>query len=206
VADGTQWSGDWAPLTYYNPGAVVKYGALVYICKTGHTSATYVAPTYLGLEDDLGNWELFATSFSWEGDWTTATRYRLNDFVVYGGTTYVCTAGHISAATASLGLEADSGKWDTFNQGITYLGDWNSSGLPGGANVRYKQNDVVKWGADLWICTTYHTSSGTTIDTSKFSIFVNGFQFENSWNSSTVYQVGDSVWYYCVSLKMPLCL
>ena len=195
VADGTQWLGNWLPVTYYNPGAVVKYGALVYICKTGHTSATYVSPTYLGLEDDLANWELFATSFNWEGEWTSATRYRINDFVAYGGTTYVCTVGHISAATSSLGLEDDSGKWDTFNQGITYLGDWNSSGLPSGANVRYKQNDVVKWGADLWICTAYHTSSGTTIDISKFSIFVNGFQFENSWNSSTVYQIGDTITY-----------
>ena len=195
VADGTKWSGDWEPETYYNPGAVVKYGALVYICKTGHTSATYVDPTYLGLEENLDKWELFATSFNWAGNWDVATRYRTNDFVVYGGTTYVCTAGHISAATESLGLEADSGNWDTFNQGITYLGDWNSSGLPSGTDVRYKQNDVVKWGADLWICTTYHTSSGTTIDTTKFSVFVNGFQFENSWNNSTEYQIGDTITY-----------
>ena len=195
VADGTQWSGDWLPTHYYNPGAVVKYGALVYICKTGHTSATYVSPTYLGLEANSDKWELFATSFAWEGSWAVNTRYRKNDFVVYGGTTYVCTVGHISAATEDDGLEVDSGNWDTFNQGITYLGDWNSSGLAGGTDVRYKQNDVVKWGADLWICTAYHTSSGTTIDTSKFSVFVNGFQFENSWNNSTVYQIGDTVTY-----------
>jgi hypothetical protein len=279
VADGTQWLGDWEPVTYYNPGAVVKYGALVYICKTGHTSSTYVSPTYLGLEDDQGNWELFATSFSWEGTWASATRYRLNDFVVYGGTTYVCNTPHISAAISAnitatnftvtagvatltyaskvvapyavgatitlagfapvsttsptntvnttftvltcttsqltfaltgtytnsqlgtvsgasqLGLELDAAKWDTFNQGITYLGDWNSASLPAGANVRYKQNDIVKWGADLWICITPHTSSGTTIDTDKFNVFVNGFQFENSWNSSTVYQIGDTITY-----------
>jgi hypothetical protein len=195
VADGTQWSGNWLPNHYYNPGAVVKYGALVYICKTGHTSATYVSPTYLGLEQDLNKWEVFATSFNWAGTWSTSTRYKINDFVVYGGTTYVCNHGHVSNATTASGLEADSGYWDTFNQGITYLGDWNSSGLPAGTDVRYKVNDVVKWGADLWICTTYHTSSGTTIDTSKFSVFVNGFQFENSWNNSTQYQLGDTITY-----------
>ena len=27
VSDGTKWEGNWAPGTYYNPGAVVKYGA-----------------------------------------------------------------------------------------------------------------------------------------------------------------------------------
>jgi hypothetical protein len=188
VSDGTQWNGDWTPGTYYNPGAVVKYGALVYICKTGHTSATYVPPTYLGLEDDLEKWEIFATSFDWQGPWTTSTRYKLNDFIVYGGTTYVCTEGHVSAATAALGLEDDSDKWDIFNQGVTYLGDWN------GATVRYRQNDVVKYGASLWICTVYHTSSAS-FDLTKWSIFVEGFEFENSWNNSTTYQQGDVVTY-----------
>jgi hypothetical protein len=279
VSDGTKWEGDWEEETYYNPGAVVKYGALIYICKTGHTSSTYEAPTYLGLEDSLENWELFATSFNWEGTWTSATRYKLNDFVVYGGTSYVCTVPHISATistsitatnftvaddiatlsfastvvppfavgatitladfapttttsptntvnttftvltctttqltfaltgtytnsqlgtvtgTSQLGLELDAAKWDTFNQGITYLGEWNSASLLGGANVRYKQNDIVKWGADLWICTIPHTSSDSTIDTTKFSVFVNGFQFENSWNNSTNYQIGDTITY-----------
>jgi hypothetical protein len=273
VSDGTKWSGDWSPSTYYNPGAVVKYGALIYICKTGHTSATYISPTYLGLEQDLGKWELFATSFNWSGNWNTATRYRKNDFVVYGGTTYVCNFGHVSAATTAtltatgftvaagtatlsyatqtvapfaigatvtlagfnptttttptntinttftvvtctttqltfaltgtytvsvlgtvagtsqLGLENNANYWDYFNQGVTYLGNWS------GSAVRYRQNDVVKYGGDLWICTTYHTSSGTTINTAKFAVFVNGFQFENSWDNSTQYQIGDNVTY-----------
>ena len=273
VADGTSWTGNWLPSTYYSPGQVVKYGATVYICKTGHTSATYIAPTYLGLEQDLNKWEIFASSFNWAGTWTNASRYKLNDFVVYGGTTYVCKTPHVSASTTAtltatgltvatgtatltyttqvvapfavgssitlagfaptvtssptntvnatftvltcsttqltfaltgtytnsqlgtvagpsqLGLEVDAAKWDTFNQGITYLGEWNSS------NVRYKQNDVVKYGADLWICITPHTSTGTTIDTQKFSVFVNGFQFESSWDNATQYQIGDNVTY-----------
>jgi hypothetical protein len=189
VSDGTKWSGDWTPSTYYNPGAVVKYGALIYICKTGHTSATYTSPTYLGLENNLNKWELFATSFNWEGNWGTSTRYRKNDFVVYGGTTYVCNFGHVSAATAASGLESNSNYWDYFNQGVTYLGEWS------GSTVRYRVNDVVKHGGDLWICTTYHTSTGTTIDVAKFAVFVNGFQFENSWNNSTQYQIGDNVTY-----------
>jgi hypothetical protein len=273
VADGTSWTGDWLPSTYYSPGQVVKYGATVYICKTGHTSATYVAPTYLGLEQDLNKWEIFASSFNWAGTWTNAARYKLNDFVVYGGTTFVCKTPHVAASTTAtltatgltvatgtatltyatqvvapfaigssitlagfaptvtssptntvnatftvltcsttqltfaltgtyinsqlgtvagtsqLGLELDSAKWDIFNQGITYLGDWSAS------NIRYKQNDVVKYGANLWICITPHTSTGTTIDTQKFSVFVNGFEFESSWNNSTQYQIGDNVTY-----------
>ena len=188
VADGTQWAGDWEPETYYNPGAIVKYGALVYICKNGHTSATYESPTYLGLEDNINDWEVFATSFNWVGSWNTSTRYRENDFVVYGGSTYVCKEGHISDASITAGLEIDADKWDIFNNGVTYLGDWS------GASVRYKENDLAKFGANLWICTEYHTSSAT-FDESKWDIFVNGFEFENSWNNSEVYQPGDTVTY-----------
>jgi hypothetical protein len=182
IADGSTWRNSWAATTYYNLGDIVIWGATVYICKTAHTSQTY-------LEDDQGKWDQFSAGFKWLGVWTTSTRYKVRDLVYYGGSTYVCKTQHTSAATAASGLESDSTNWDTFNQSITYLGDWS------GSSVRYKQNDVVKFGADLWICTSYHTSTGVSINTGNFSIFVNGFQFEGSWSSATEYQIGDVVTY-----------
>ena len=131
MADGLSWKGDWAATTYYNKGDLAKYGGIVYQCNTPHTSATNVSPTYLGLEQDQAKWDAFATSFNWSGAWATTTKYRVNDFVSYGGTTYVCKTAHISAGTASLGLEQDQAKWDTFNAGVTYLGAWS------GSSVRY---------------------------------------------------------------------
>ena len=188
VSDGTSWRGDWTPVTYYNKGDLVKYGGLVYICKTVHESATNVSPTFLGLEADQAKWETFATSTNWSGAWSTGQKYRINDFVQYGGVTYICTTAHISAATASLGLEADIGKWIVFNQGIQYVGTWS------GSSVRYKLNDVVKYGADLWICVTQHTSS-TSFNNTNFQLFVNGLQFESSWANGNVYQIGDVATY-----------
>ena len=188
VADGTTWRGDWTATTYYNAGDIVKYGALVYVCKTGHESDTFVSPTYNGLEVDLAKWDLFATSFRWTGAWNVNTRYLKNDFVVYGGTTYVCKNGHISTGTVALGLEQNAGDWEVFNQGIVYLGAWNTG------SVRYKLNDIVKYGANLWICTNPHTSSAT-FDEADWDVFINGFEFESSWNNSTYYQIGDTVTY-----------
>ena len=188
VSDGQTWRGNWAPSTYYNLGDLVKYGGIVYTCKTVHTSGTNVSPTYLGLEADQNKWDTFATSYNWTGSWVTNTKYRLNDFVQYGGVTYICTTPHISAATSTLGLEADIGNWEVFNEGISYLGTWSSS------SVRYKLNDVVKYGANLWICVTDHTSSAT-FDIAKFDIFVNGLQFEDNWSNATTYQIGDVVTY-----------
>ena len=182
IADGTTWRNTWTGSTYYNLGDIVIWGATVYVCKTAHTSQTY-------LEDDQAKWDQFSAGFKWLGAWATSTRYKVRDFVYYGGSTYVCNTQHTSASTSASGLENDAGKWDIFNQGITYLGTWS------GSSVRYKLNDVVKFGADLWICTTYHTSTGTSIDVSKFSIFVNGFEFMNSYSSSNSYIVGDVVTY-----------
>jgi len=182
IADGSTWRNTWAGTTYYNPGDIVIWGATVYICKTAHTSQTY-------LEDDLSKWDTFSAGFKWLGAWTTSTRYKVRDLVYYGGSSYVCKTQHTSASTAASGLEADSANWDLFNQSLSYLGNWS------GSSVRYKINDVVKSGANLWICTAYHTSTGTAIDTDKFAIFVNGFQFGGAWSSSSDYLAGDVVSY-----------
>jgi len=159
-------------------------------------TGTYTATTPFGtvagvsgLESQINNWTAFASNLNWLGTWTTSTRYKLDDFVYYGGITYVCNTAHISAGTASLGLEVNQSLWTQFNAGLNFIGLWS------GSSVRYKQNDIVKYGADLWICTTAHTSSGTTINSLNFSIFVNGFEFLNSYSAGTAYIVGDVVTY-----------
>jgi len=189
IADGTKWRNTWTASTYYNVGDMTKWGGTVYVCKTSHTSSTFVSPTFHGLELNQANWDEFAANLEWSGQWAVNTRYKVNDLIYYGGVSYVCNYAHVSAALEASGLEANIGYWDTFNSGISFLGAWD------GNSVRYKLNDVVKFGADLWICIEQHTSTGTTIDTSKFSIFVNGFEFEDSWSNSTIYQVGDIVTY-----------
>jgi len=143
-----------------------------------------------GLESEINYWTPFASNLNWiAGGWQTSTRYKVDDFIYYGGITYVCNTAHVSASTTTLGLEANSGLWSTFNAGLNYLGSWS------GSSVRYKLNDIVRFGADLWICTTPHTSTGTSINASNFTIFVNGFEFVNSYNSGTAYIVGDVVTY-----------
>ena len=184
VSDGQTYKGDWDINTYYVYDDIVKYGARLYICNTVHTSA---GTTGEGLEADLGNWTVYAEGLDWKGDWTTSTRYRVNDFVKYGGITYVCNQLHTSAATADSGLEADQAKWDVFNSGIEYKNAWSNP-------TRYKLNDVVNYGASLYICTTAHTSTNSFgDDSSNWEHFVQGFQFEGDWVPEKVYQQGDVV-------------
>jgi hypothetical protein len=241
LADGTEWKGDWALSTVFKPNDIVKYGGLLYICNTGHTSASTETD---GLELDQTKWDLFSEGFNWQGAWGVATRYKINDVVRYGGVMYLCTqehtsaadvtdgleldetkwdifahgqnwqnvwtatsrytagdvvryggqvyicnTGHTAAATDALGLEADQAKWDYLHKGIEYLGNWTAS-------TRYKNNDVVKYGSDIWICTTYHTSGATlAADESNWAIFVPGLEFEDSWQNNVNYQPGDVVTY-----------
>jgi hypothetical protein len=188
LTDGQEWKGNWATGTFYNENDIVKYGGTVYICNDSHTSA---ATTVLGLEANQSDWDVFAESIDWKSNWAINTQYKLNDLVKYGGYTYVCNTPHTSAATLALGLPADLSKWDIFNPGIEYKGAWS------GSSVVYKLNDVVKQGAGLWICIQQHTSTAsfTTDAASNWSQFVEGLEFENSWDSGTTYQSGDVVRY-----------
>ena len=188
MSDGQAWTGDWTVNTFYKLNDVVKYGGLLYICIDSHTSA---ATTALGLEADQSEWTLYAEGFDWKNNWTVGTRYKVNDLVRYGGYTYVCNTHHTSAATAASGLEADQSKWDSFNQGIEYKGTWVTA-------TRYKLNDVVKYGAGLWICTTQHTADAAFLTDStanRWAQFAEGAEFESTWNSATLYQPGDIVVY-----------
>ena len=189
VSDGQTWKGEWTTSTEYYEEDIVSYGARLYICNTSHTSAATVIDATDGLESDQSKWTVFAEGLDWKSDWTTSTRYRINDFVKYGGTTYVCNTLHVSAATEADGLELDQSKWDYFNNGLEYKGDWTP-------NQRYKINDLVKFGAGVYICVTVHTSTSSFSDnSSSWTKFVEGFQYENNWSPFRTYQPGDVVSY-----------
>ena len=131
---------------------------------------------------------MFGSGLDWKGSWATATRYKVDDLVKYGGKSYVANTAHTSNASATSGLEADQSKWDIFNAGIEYKTDWSTG-------TRYKLNDIVKYGGSLYICTTYHTSTAFASDSGNWAEFVEGIQFEDIWGPYGTYQKGDIVKY-----------
>ncbi len=185
-AESFDWQSTWVAGTVYKVNDIVKYGGYTYLCNTAHTAA---ATNALGLEDDQSSWDVFSKGFDWKTDWAVDTRYKVGDVVKYGGTTYVCNLGHTSAATNTLGLEDDQSKWDYFNKGFEYKGQWLAA-------TRYKVNDLVKNGGGVWICTTDNTSSSNfTSDQSNWAQFVEGIEFNNEWDEVSIYQNGDIVRY-----------
>ena len=192
MMDGYAWQGDWQSEIPYSLNDLVKYGGIVYRCTTQHTSDSLfgvdstLEPTY-GLENDISNWTILAKTEDWKLEWVNNQPYRINDIVKYGGIIYRCITAHISAATISLGLEADQAKWEIVHSGIEYRSTWSSPN-------RYRLNDVVKYGARVYICTTYHDASGQ-FDPSKWTIYAPGLEFDSLWVNVTSYQIGDVVKY-----------
>ena len=189
----------------YNGTFTVASASTTQVTITSNTTTSYVnggtitGIDSLGLEYDQSKWDTVILSDKWLADWTINTRYKINDVVRYGGFVYRCTTGHISQATVSSGLEADSANWQTVISGVDFKPYWT-------AGTRYKINDVVKYGADLWICTNGHTSTtyvapaiGNTVttgfDSTKFSLYIPGVEYLNLWNLATVYIIGDIVQY-----------
>ena len=77
-AESFDWKGAWATGTYYKVNDTVKYGGLVYLCNTEHTSA---ATSASGLEADQSKWDVFSRGNDWKGAWATGTRYKLNVWI-----------------------------------------------------------------------------------------------------------------------------
>jgi hypothetical protein len=93
----------------------------------------------------------------------------------------------VSAATVLLGLEDDQENWSIVNNGVEYKGTWASS-------TRYKKQDIVKSGPNLWIATDGHQST-STFDDVNFDLWMPGLDFVNTWSLTTTYQPGDTVVY-----------
>ena len=190
MAEGQTWKGPWQPDTSYVYDDIVSYGARLYIANTIHTSNATIVDVTDGLEADQSKWDIFAEGINWTGDWQVSNRYKVNDLVKYGGTTYVCNELHVSAANTNDGLEENQSSWDYFNKGFEYKSTWTIS-------TRYKVNDIVRYGAGAWICINDHAASSTafTEDSANWEKFVEGFQYENKWDPLVTYQPGDIVQY-----------
>ena len=175
------FKGSWTTSTAYIKDDVVTYGGNSFVCLVNHTAA---ADFYTDLNHATAKWQLMVGGIAYRGNWTASTLYRVDDIVTYGGSTYRCNTGH----TGQADLYDDETKWTKFTPGFKYRGNHVS-----GMDLR--NDDIVKYGANLWITTVHHTTTSDIMNEQCFELFVEGLQFEDSWGSSSYYQAGDIVTY-----------
>jgi len=122
------------------------------------------ASASIGTDGLVNKWKNFASGIDWDPNWSTNTRYGVNDVVRYGGYVYRCVEEHTSSTSTASGLEVDQDKWAVLYEGIEYRGQWTT-------NTRYRINDLVEHNGFLWRCKQAHTpGSDSTInfDSSAF--------------------------------------
>jgi hypothetical protein len=75
------------------------------------------------------------------------------------------------------------------NLKFTWKGTW-------AATTAYNRDDIVRYGANAYVCVSAHTSSSTFAANSiKFELMAQGITFDGNYNPATLYQVNDIVSY-----------
>jgi hypothetical protein len=210
-ATSFSYNSAWTINSRYKVNDIISYGGFTYVCNTAHVSAnTYT----LGLENDQSKWTVFNAGVTYLGLWSsgaTLTGYisgttltlsvisastnsgtlSTNQILSGGGVTSGTT---VTASLTGNGSSATAASTWTITPSQT-VGSSGSQVSITATAMRYRVNDIVRYGADLWICTQAHTANGSSLDSTKFTQFVGGFEFMNSYNSSNSYVVGDLVTY-----------
>ena len=187
MTDGYAWRGPWTTPTLYNPGDLALQGGVIYLCVTSNTSqATF--------EANIADWAVYLSADNWRTNWLPNTRYGIGDVVKYNGIVYRCIVGHTSSTTA-LGLEIGNNDseddstgelWQVYYEGIQYIaGGWT-------AGIRYRPNDLVKYGGSVLRCVVGHVAGGS-ITNANFVTEFPGQNFYNAWSATVYYAVGDIV-------------
>lgn len=159
ISSGFQYVGVWSSGTQYYIGQVIKYGGSLFKALSDNLN---INPT------TTETWEKLVPGFKNRGTWTTSTQYGIDEVVYHGGNSYISLIPHASTV-----FETDliGGKWEKFNSGIRWRGQWSS-------NTYYLKDDIVKDAVgSAYLSTLDHTSSldfTTDKNANNWSTFVIG--------------------------------
>jgi len=150
----------------------------------------------------MAEFKLGRIRFVWKGDWASSTQYYIDDVIKYGGKTFICAVGHVSDSDFYTDLNFNPTKWNQMSDGQRWRDEW-------AVNTTYAINDVVKYGGNLYIANTPHTSNSSTekgspglenatgleADQANWDLYAEGFDWRGDWSVSNRYLVGDLVRY-----------
>ena len=137
---GMKYAGAFSDATAYKVGEIVTYGANLYRAKQDTTAGD--------LPTNTAKFEILNSGMRFAGAWEPATTFYQGDVVTYGGNSYVCLVTHPSVAFAG---DLASAKWQKFNGGIRWRGNWTAS-------ASYLANDVIADGSTTYIVSSDYTS------------------------------------------------
>ena len=184
VTTADSWNTDWTTSFRYKIKDIIKYGGITYRCIESHTSATTFD---LGLEQDQTKWEIVIDGIEYKGDWATLTRYKKNDIVKSGASTWIATSHHTSGSS----VREDESNWDIWVPGLEYDRVWV-------LGSEYDKGDVVLYGGYSYVAlqnnvTTVPSVNGIVQDTGDWELLVEGYRHLGAWQGFETYKPGDVV-------------
>ena len=215
------YKSDWAVSTRYKKNDIVKYGGTVYVCIDDHTSSSTATSDDDGLESDNDGKALTIDTVSVADAARTQGTY--NNIIPTGGTGtgVIVTAvvdnigglaisitdngsgytigdvltitdanlGGGGAANVTFRIASVANRWNIYSEGFDWKNNWDVS-------IRYKLNDLVKYGGQIYVCITGHKSAvtladGLEVDQSKWQHFHKGIEYRSTWQTGTRYRIND---------------
>jgi len=179
ISKSDHWSGDWTNSTRYKVSDIVRHNGIVYRANTGHTSSTY-------LNADYGYWDIVISGIEYKGEWSTNTRYLLNDVIKYGASLWKAKTEHQSSSTyftVDQTSDPSTNKWDLWLPGLEYETVWNK-------NTHYAQGDIVLYGGYAYTALTNHQGSVPSIngklqDTGNWELLKEGYKHLGDWGEDS---------------------
>ena len=195
------WKGGWTTAASYNKDDVVRYGGSTWVCIRQHSSTAFQSNQEFlanpGDTDFTPAWIKMTDGYAWVGQWNPSTLYNPGDIVLYGGTIYLVTASHTSAATFITNA----------NKVVEYVSttSWTQEWAP---STRYGVGDLVQYNGIVYKCIAEHTSGSTeqgleignndALEDSTgelWEIYNSGIEYVGEWSDNTRYRKNDLVKY-----------
>ena len=182
------WKGDWVSGTDYNRDDVVRRNGISYVCLKTHTAdADFNVDLTAILEGSNPpqpepKWVSMTESNFFTGEWQTSYQYEIGDLVLFDGSIWACTTGHLSTLFSN-----DISNWTVFANGIQFKTDWQ-------AGTEYGSGAIVKYNGVVYKCVTSH-ESGVTLEQnlSDWEVFHLGIEFVGNFTTDTLYRKNDLV-------------
>ena len=182
------WKGDWVSGTDYNRDDVVRVNGTSYVCLVTHTAdadfnvdLNYVVPDSVPPEE-APKWTSMTESKFFAGEWETDYQYQKGDLVLFDGSLWAATEGHLSTTFSN-----DLANWTLFTNGVQFKTDW-------AAGTNYGTGALVKYNGIVYKCINSHESAVTLEQNlTDWEIYHLGIEFVGNFNTSTLYRKNDLV-------------
>lgn len=186
------WLGLWVADTNYKRDDVVSYGGSSYVCIRTHSAddnfyndLNFTVP---GDTAPSPAWVIMTNGIAWQGEWQGSTFYNIGDTVLFGGSIYYCIDGHLGGSS----LNDDLAKWEIYAYGFRFIGEWQP-------NTNYGLQVFVKYGGQVYRCTTGHTSANETqgleASIGNWALAIDGVEYVGAYQQDFRYTENDLISY-----------